>query len=64
MRFGAPRAGRAGAKRMRKWIDKVDYGHREWFFAINIDMPKGGDTSKRQAIAHALLAGAGALPAA
>ena len=42
------------------WIERD--GQR-WFFALNIDMPKGlDDTDKRQALAHALLARVGALP--
>jgi beta-lactamase class D len=43
------------------WIERAG---RRWFFAINIDMQNNDDTSKRQAIAHALLARVGAMPAA
>jgi beta-lactamase class D len=43
------------------WVERAG---RRWFFAINIDMPKGGDdTVKRAEVAQALLRRIGALPA-
>jgi len=45
------------------YVGWVERGGRRWFYALNIDMPNGGDDSgKRQLIANALLARAGALP--
>lgn len=42
------------------WIER---GGRRWFFALNIDMPQGGDdTPKREIITHALLGRVGAMP--
>lgn len=44
------------------WIERSG---RRWFFALNLDMPKGiDDAPKRNALAHALLAHLDALPAA
>jgi beta-lactamase class D len=41
------------------WLER---GGRRWFYALNIDMPQGGDdTAKRQLIAKALLVRVGAL---
>lgn len=47
------------------YVGWVERGGKRWFFAINIDMPRGGeDAAKRAALARALLAEVGALPAA
>ena len=44
------------------YVGWVERDGRRWFFALNIDMPKGiDDAPKRQQLAHALLARAGAL---
>ena len=46
------------------YVGWVERDGKRWFFAINIDMPNGGDDApKRVAIGRALLANAGALPA-
>ena len=46
------------------YIGWVERDGRRWFFALNIDMSKGGDDApKRQVIVDALLRRAGALPA-
>jgi beta-lactamase class D len=46
------------------YVGWVERDGRRWFFALNIDMPKGlDDAPKRQQVAHALLARVGALPA-
>ena len=45
------------------YVGWVERGGKRWFFAINIDMPRGGDDApKRTAIGRVLLASAGALP--
>jgi beta-lactamase class D len=45
------------------YVGWVERGGRRWFFAINLDMPKGGeDAPKRIAIAKAVLVRCGALP--
>ncbi|MGH8174097.1 MAG: class D beta-lactamase [Rhodanobacteraceae bacterium] len=45
------------------YVGWVERGGRRWFFALNIDMPHGGeDAPKRVAIGRALLAGVGAIP--
>jgi len=45
------------------YVGWVERGGKRWFFALNIDMPQGGDDApKRVAIGRALLASAGALP--
>ncbi|MEP6511448.1 MAG: class D beta-lactamase [Dokdonella sp.] len=46
------------------FVGWVERGGRRWFFAINVDMPNGlVDAPKRMAIARAVLARSGALPA-
>jgi beta-lactamase class D len=46
------------------YVGWVERGGKRWFFAINIDMPRGADDApKRVAIGRALLASLGALPA-
>jgi beta-lactamase class D len=46
------------------YVGWVERDGRRWFYALNIDMPNGGeDAAKRQLIAIALLTRAGALPA-
>jgi len=46
------------------YVGWVEHDARRWFFALNIDMPKGiDDAPKRQQLAHALLGRVGALPA-
>lgn len=45
------------------YVGWVERDGRRWFYALNIDMPNGGDdTPKRQLIANALLMRTGALP--
>jgi beta-lactamase class D len=46
------------------YVGWVERGGRRWFFALNIDMPRGWqDAAQRTAIARAVLVRAGALPA-
>ena len=59
--FSHPR----GSEYLGWYVGWIERGGRRWFFALNLDMPKGiDDTPKRNALAHALLAQLGALPAA
>jgi beta-lactamase class D len=60
----APRDDIASKKDLGWYVGWVERGGRRWFFALNADLPHGFDDGpKRIAIARALLAKVGALPA-
>jgi beta-lactamase class D len=60
----APRDDNGHASDLGWYVGWIERAGKRWFFALNIDMPNGGgDTAKRQAIMHALLAQMGAIPA-
>jgi beta-lactamase class D len=59
----APKADSGRDSDLGWYVGWVERAGRRWFYALNIDMPKGGDdAAKRQVIATALLVRAGALP--
>ena len=59
----APKDDTKGDADLGWYVGWVERGGRRWFYALNIDMPKGGDdTAKRQLIANSLLQRVGALP--
>jgi len=59
----APKDDTNGAVDLGWYVGWVERGGRRWFYALNIDMPNGGDDApKRQLIANSLLERVGALP--
>ena len=56
--------GARGKPEIGWWVGWVEWADGPVFFALNIDMPNGGDdTPKREAIAREILASIDALPA-